>query len=72
MDKKKMAAPIIVTALTLVYYAVYFFLLMSAAEGVWKWALGVIPLVLSVMTVKVCLERLKEIKEGEEDDLGQY
>ena len=67
-----MAAPIIVTALTLAYYVLYFSLLIAAAEGIWKWALGVIPLVLAVLTVKVCLERLKEIREGEEDDLGQY
>ena len=70
--KKKMIAPIIVTVLMVLYYLVYFGFLISLLDGVWKYALGIIPLALSGVMVGVCIERIKEIREGEEDDLSQY
>ena len=70
--KKKMIAPIIVTVLMVLYYLVYFGFLISLLDGVWKYALGIIPLALSGVMVGVCIERIKEIREGEEDDLSKY
>ena len=70
--KKKMIAPIIVTVLMVLYYLVYFGFLISLLDGVWKYALGIIPLALSGVMVGVCVERIKEIREGEEDDLSKY
>ena len=70
--KKKMVAPIIVTVLMMLYYVIYFGLLIALLEGVWKYVLGILPLALSVVMVKVCVERIHEIKKGEEDDLSQY
>ena len=70
--KKKMVAPIIVSVFVILYYVVYFGLLISLLEGVWKWTFGLIPLIFSVLIVKVCIDRIKEIKEGEEDDLSKY
>ena len=70
--KKKMTAPILVTVIVVLYYIVYFGFLISLIDGVWKYALGIIPLALSVVMVAVCIERLKEIKKGEEDDLSKY
>ena len=70
--KKKLIAPIIVTAIMVLYYVVYFGFLISLLEGVWKYALGIIPLVFSAVMVKVCIERINEIKKGEEDDLSKY
>ena len=72
MDSKKMIAPILVTIIMVFYYIVYFGFLITLLDGVWKYALGIIPLVFSVVMVKVCMERIKEIKEGEEDDLSKY
>ena len=69
---KKMIAPIVVTVLVILYYVVYFGVLLSLLDGVWKVVLGIIPLVLSIATVKVCMERIQEIKKREEDDLSQY
>ena len=69
---KKMIAPMVVTAVIILYYIVYFSLLMSLLEGVWKVFLGIIPLAMSMATLKVCMERIQEIKKGEEDDLSQY
>ena len=67
-----MLAPIIVTALTVLYYVAYFGLLLSFIGGIWAWVLGIFPIVLSVLIIVVCIERIKEIKEGEEEDLSKY
>ena len=70
--KKKMAAPIIVTVSVVLYYIAYFGCIMALLEGVWKYLLGIIPLLLAAVMIAVCIERIKEIKKGEEDDLGNY
>ena len=71
-DKKKMIAPIVVTILMVAYYIVYFGFLITLVSGIWKYALGIIPLVFSIVMIKVCIERINEIKKGEENDLSQY
>ena len=70
--KKKMIAPIIITIIMVSYYVVYFSLLATLLEGVWKYTLGILPLFFSAVMVYVCIERIKEIKKGEEDDLSKY
>lgn len=70
--KKKLIAPILVTVLMMIYYVVYFGFLMSLLSGFVKYALGILPLAFSAVMVKVCIERIQEIKKGEEDDLSQY
>jgi len=70
--KKKMIAPIVVTVLLVLYYVVYFGILISLLEGLWKWAFGLIPLAFSILLVKVCIDRIKEIRKGEEDDISKY
>jgi hypothetical protein len=71
-NKKKMVAPILVTILMIAYYIIYFGFLITLVSGIWKYALGIIPLAFSAVMVKVCIERIKEIKKGEENDLSQY
>ena len=70
--KKKMIAPIVVTVLMVLYYIVYFGFLITLVPGLWKYALGIIPFGFSVAMVKVCVERINEIKKGEEDDISKY
>ena len=70
--KKKMIAPIVISVIIILYYVVYFGILIALLYGVWKWLLGIIPLALSAVMLKVCIERIKEIKKGEEDDLSKY
>ena len=70
--KKKMIAPIVISIIVVVYYVFYFGLLITLLDGIWKYILGIIPLVLSAVMIKVCIERIKEIKKGEEDDIGKY
>ena len=67
-----MIAPIVVSIIIILYYVVYFGLLITFLDGVWKYVLGIIPLALSAVMVKVCIERINEIKEGEEDDISKY
>ena len=71
-NKKKLAAPIIVTVLMLLYFALYFGILITELDGFVKYAFGIIPLVFSLVMVKVCLERINEIKKGEDDDISKY
>ncbi len=70
--KKKLIAPIVVSIIMVLYYVVYFGALIALIDGVWKWLLGIIPLALSAVMLKVCIERINEIKKGEEDDLSKY
>ena len=70
--KKQVIAPIIVTTLMVLYCVVYFGFLITLLDGVWKYALGIIPLAFSIVMIKVSIERINEIKKGEEDDLSQY
>ena len=70
--KRKILAPIIISVIIVLYYVVYFGILIALLYGVWKWLLGIIPLAISAVMLKVCIERINEIKKGEEDDLSKY
>lgn len=69
---KKMIAPLVITALIVLYYAAYFIFIISLLDGVWKYLLGIIPLAIAAVIIAVCCERIKEIKGGEEDDISKY
>lgn len=64
--------PFVVSVIIILYYVVYFGILITLLEGIWKYVLGIIPLIFSAVMLKVCIERIKEIKEGEEDDISEY
>ena len=70
--KKKLIAPIVVSIIMVLYYVVYFGILIALIDGIWKWLLGIIPLAFAAVMLKVCIERINEIKKGEEDDLSKY
>ena len=72
LHKNIMVAPIVVTAIIVLYFIVYFALLIYVLDGIWKLLLGIIPLFFAVVMVKVCIERIIEIKKGEEDDISKY
>jgi len=67
-----MIAPILIAVIMVLYYVIYFGLLISVLSGVWKYLSGILPLLLSGATIAVCIERINEIKKGEEDDLSKY
>ena len=72
MNIKKMVAPIIVTVIMVLYYIIYFGFISATLEGIWKYLLAIIPFILSAVMIKVCIERINEIKKGEEDDISKY
>ena len=69
---RKMIAPIVVSVLMVAYYVAYFGFLIALLDGVWRIILGVLPLAFIAVTLKVCVERIIEIKKGEEDDISKY
>lgn len=71
--KKKMVAPIIITVFIVIYYVLYFALVIALVDVLMlKIILGIIPFCLGVGMIYVCIQRIKEIKGGEEDDLSKY
>ena len=70
--KKKMIVPVVLTVIVVLYYVAYIGILITLLEGTWKYLLGIIPIILSVVMVKVCIERVNEIRKGEEDDISKY
>ena len=70
---KKMIAPIVITVLAILYFIAYFgFLIYLIDNIVLKLLSGIIPALLAAVMIYVCIQRIKEIKGGEEDDLSQY
>lgn len=69
---KKFVAPIVITIIIILYFVCYFGLLFSLLSGFLGWLLLIIPAVGSILIITVCLERIKEIKGGEENDISKY
>ena len=70
---KKMIAPIVITILMVAYYIFYFGVLLSVIPLMAaKLLLGIIPVLLTGVMIYVCVQRIHEIRKGEEDDLSQY
>ena len=72
LHTKKMVAPVVVSFIMILYYIVYFGFLITILDGAWKYLLGIFPIAFCVVIVKVCIERINEIKKGEEDDISKY
>ncbi len=71
-NRKKLLAPILVAVFLILYFIVYFGFLISLLNGFIRLVLGILPVIFAVVTVYVCVQRIKEIRSGEEDDLSQY
>lgn len=71
---KKMIAPIIITALVLLYYIgmIALFLIVDEIPLWTKGILVIAPLIVSGVMIGVLVSRIKEIRGGEEDDLSKY
>ena len=70
---KKMIAPIIITIIVVLYFVIYFGVLISMLDSILlKLLLGIVPALLGATMIGVCIQRIGEIKGGEEDDLSQY
>ena len=71
---KKLIAPILITFFVIVYYIFYFCILCTVLKEsiVILILFGIIPIALSVGMLYVCIQRIKEIRSGEEDDISKY
>ncbi len=70
---KKMIAPIIITVFMIIYIAIYFGVLIYLFDNIIvRILIGVVPVVFAGVMIFVCIERIKEIRSGEEDDLSKY
>ena len=70
---KKMVAPIVITVVFLAYLIVYGAMILAAAVSMPILLLFAVPLIaLGIGMVVVLRSRIKEIRSGEEDDLGNY
>lgn len=71
---RRMAAPIIVAAVVVIYYlAIAAYLLTAPGIPIGLAILiTAVSLILSGVMIGVLVSRIKEIRSGEEDDLGKY
>jgi hypothetical protein len=70
---KKMAAPIAVAVILGVYYAaIAGLVLASLVPAIVKALAVVVPAGAVVLVIHAAIERAREIKGGEEDDISQY
>ena len=70
--RKGYIAPIVITVILILYFILYFGFLVAVLPGSWKYVFLIFPIVFAAVLVYVCIERIKEIKSGEEDDLSKY
>ena len=63
-----MIAPILITALVIAYYGLFFRILVHVTAGLVRVLLGIVPLALAGTMIYVCIQRIKEIRSGEEDE----
>ena len=69
-----MIAPVVIVALISIYYIAIgvIFAYMNGAPMLAKIIALVVPALLSGVAITVLIQRIKEIKKGEDDDLSKY
>lgn len=71
---KKLIAPIVIALVLCVYYLGIgiFFLCSEETNFAMRILAVVIPATLSAVTIAVLIQRIIEVRKGEEDDLSKY
>ena len=69
-----MIAPVVIVALISIYYIAIgvIFAYMTGVPMLAKIIALVVPALLSGVAITVLIQRIKEIKKGEDDDLSKY
>lgn len=69
-----MVAPVVIVALISIYYIAIgvIFAYMNGVPMLAKIIALVVPALLSGVAITVLIQRIKEIKKGEDDDLSKY
>lgn len=71
---RRMIAPIVIVLLFALYYLAFALVcwLIPGMPLAVRLIFGLIPLAIAGVLIYVLIERIKEIRSGEEDDLSQY
>lgn len=72
MKKGKIVAPIVITVIMIIYFAVYFGVLIWLVPGLWKIVLGILPLAFAAAMIYTCIDRIKEIRSEDDNDISKY
>ena len=73
MKKNPYIAPIVIALLFILYFAFYGYMSsMLTMHFAAKVIFIAIPVVMIITMICVLIERIKEIRKGENDDLGKY
>ena len=74
MKKNPYIAPIIVAVLVVLYFIFYGYMatVIDGMPFVARIVFMAIPVVMIIVMIYTLIERIKEIKKGENDDLGKY
>jgi len=74
MKNNKYIAPVIISILFIAYFLLYMSLASSIQDipPAIKAAAVILPAIFIVVMIKTLMERIKEIKKGEDDDIGKY
>ena len=74
MKKRNYIAPIAVSACLILYYVGLAVLLLAIPDFVWwgKLLLIILPAAVCGMVLYVLIQRIRELRSGETDDLDQY
>ena len=74
MKKNPYIAPIVVAVLVVLYFIFYGYMatVIDGMPFVARIVFMAIPVVMIIVMIYTLIERIKEIKKGENDDLGKY
>ena len=74
MKKNPYIAPIVVAVLVVLYFIFYGYMatVIDGMPFVARIVFMVIPMVMIIVMIYTLIERIKEIRKGENDDLGKY
>lgn len=73
MKTKKIIAPIIITCILILYFIFWISGIINIPDTLGVKVIGIIvPLTFIGVSIFVLIERVKEIRSGEEDDLSKY
>ena len=64
---KKLIAPVIIT-LIIIAYAIFYLIAATCINVLFV----IVPIVIIVLSIYMLAERIKEIEDGEDDDLSKY
>ena len=73
MKTKKIIPPIIITCILLLYFIFWLLGVISIPDPLWLKILGTIIILFFIgVSIFVLIERIKEIRSGEDHDLSKY